>query len=124
LNERQQNVILELGYFIGILGRERVCALKQALIDIPSDLHGVIYVELDSMWQLRLAREMKEAGLEVDLNLVICCYLMRSTDPSGEVSEQHHLAYDVVAESPAAKGKPVLALAGRHTFQFFDVVQS
>lgn len=69
----RQNVILELGYFVGKLGRERVCALYRTGIEIPSDYHGVAYVPLDEQgaWRLALAREMKTAGLNVDLNLVL-----------------------------------------------------
>ena len=37
----RQNVILELGYFIGKLGRPRVCALYVTGVELPSDLHGV-----------------------------------------------------------------------------------
>ena len=68
----RQNVILELGYFIGVLGRRHVCALKAPGVEVPSDLDGVLYVELDAAggWKMRLAKEMKAAGLDVDLNLV------------------------------------------------------
>lgn len=38
----RQNVLLELGYFIGRLGRERVCALKSGELEIPSDFAGVV----------------------------------------------------------------------------------
>jgi hypothetical protein len=44
----RQNVILELGYFIGRLGRERVCALKRGEVEIPSDFGGVVYEPFDS----------------------------------------------------------------------------
>jgi predicted nucleotide-binding protein len=66
----RQNVILELGYFLGALGRTHVCALKEEGVEVPSDLSGVLYVPLDpaGAWKLRLAGEMKAAGLEVDLN--------------------------------------------------------
>jgi predicted nucleotide-binding protein len=40
----RQNVILELGFFLGKLGRMRVCALHQAGIEIPSDYSGVLFV--------------------------------------------------------------------------------
>jgi hypothetical protein len=33
----RQNVVLELGYFIGRLGRHKVCALKQGELEFPSD---------------------------------------------------------------------------------------
>lgn len=43
----RQNVILELGYFTGKLGRARVCALYTGEVEIPSDIHGVIYIRFD-----------------------------------------------------------------------------
>ncbi|MBM5456398.1 nucleotide-binding protein [Pseudomonas sp. P66] len=64
----RQNVIFELGYFAGKLGRGRVCLLRKGNVEIPSDLFGVVYTELDSHegWQKRLVMEMKEAGLDFD----------------------------------------------------------
>lgn len=64
----RQNVVFELGYFAGKLGRGRVCLLRKGVIEIPSDLHGVIYTELDANdgWKLVLARELKTAGLKFD----------------------------------------------------------
>jgi len=68
----RQNVILELGYFIGRLGRNYVCALRMPDVEIPSDYSGVQYVSLDGTgWRLELAREMKAAGLDVDMNLAV-----------------------------------------------------
>jgi predicted nucleotide-binding protein len=66
----RQNVILELGYFLGRLGRNRVCALYRPGVEIPSDYSGVLYVELDERggWRLELAKELKAAGLPVDMN--------------------------------------------------------
>ena len=63
----RQNAILELGYFIAKLGRDRVCALRKGDVATPSDIHGVIWVEMDEKgkWRKQLAREMKEAGLAV-----------------------------------------------------------
>lgn len=65
----RQNVIFELGYFAGHLGRGRVCALMTGDIEIPSDYRGVIYVPLDehSGWMLRVARNLKAAGVTVDV---------------------------------------------------------
>ena len=64
-------MILELGYFIGRLGRARVCALYVEGVEIPSDIHGVLYVSYDAAgdWRLRLASEIRAAGLLVDMNL-------------------------------------------------------
>jgi len=66
----RQNVILELGYFLGRLGRSRVCALYRPGVSVPSDYTGVLYVELDDRgaWKLELAKELKAAGLAVDMN--------------------------------------------------------
>ena len=66
----RQNVIFELGYFVGRLGRSRVCALHKGGVEILSDYNGVIYVSMDDPqgWKLLLAREIKAAGIDVDLN--------------------------------------------------------
>lgn len=69
----RQNVILELGYFIGSLGRDKVCALKQGDMELPSDILGVMWEEFDrhGAWKLKLAKELREAGYEVDMNKII-----------------------------------------------------
>jgi predicted nucleotide-binding protein len=69
----RQNVIFELGFFFGKLGRNRVAALYSDGVELPSDLHGILYIALDPHggWHLQLAKEMKQAGLPIDLNRVI-----------------------------------------------------
>ena len=69
----RQNVILELGYFMGQLGRNRVCVLYRGNVELPSDIHGIVYVSMNnpSEWQLRLAQEMKQAELPIDLNKLV-----------------------------------------------------
>jgi len=64
----RQNVIFEFGYFVGGLGRDKVCALYEDGVDLPSDLSGILYKPLTSGWELDIAKEMKSAGLPVDLN--------------------------------------------------------
>jgi len=74
LNPRaRQNVILELGYFLGRLGRDKVFALYENGVEIPSDYQGVIYEPLDNKnnWKLTLAKELKAAQYKVDLNKVM-----------------------------------------------------
>lgn len=68
----RQNVILELGYFIAKLGRQRVCALYKEEVELPSDINGLLYVPLDDVgaWRLLLAKEMKHAGFPLDLNKI------------------------------------------------------
>lgn len=69
----RQNVILELGYFVGKLGRDRVCAFKKGDIEVPSDFSGVLYTPFgsDESWKIRLARELKAAGFDVDMNTAL-----------------------------------------------------
>lgn len=73
LHRPRQNVVLELGYFLGKLGRSRVCAMYEEGVEIPSDYSGVLYVQLDSAgaWRLQLAKELKAAGFPVDMNKAI-----------------------------------------------------
>lgn len=65
----RQNVILELGYFTGKLGRSRVSALYIPRLDVPSDLHGVLFTEHDEKgaWRNKLAQELVSAGMEIKL---------------------------------------------------------
>lgn len=73
LPRARQNVIFELGFFIGHLGRERVCALTKGDVEIPSDYSGVEYIPLEEggRWKLQLVRELQAAGFDVDANLVV-----------------------------------------------------
>jgi predicted nucleotide-binding protein len=68
LSRARQNVIFELGYFVGSLGRGRACLLRKGEVEIPSDLYGVVYTDMDSAdgWKIALARELKDAGFEFD----------------------------------------------------------
>ncbi len=65
----RQNVVLELGYFLGKLKRRRVCVLYEEGVEMPSDYKGVAYVPRDpgGVWRLRLAKEIKAVGLPVDI---------------------------------------------------------
>lgn len=66
----RQNVILELGYFLAKLGRERVHALYQEGVELPSDYDSVLYTPLrdPEAWKLKLAIELKAVGFNIDLN--------------------------------------------------------
>lgn len=71
----RQNVIFELGYFIGKIGRERVVALYENTDDfeIPSDYSGVLFVPYDGAgkWQFELVKELKALNFNVDANKII-----------------------------------------------------
>lgn len=66
----RQNVVFELGFFIGALGRSRVAVLYEEGVELPSDMDGILYSVLDSRgaWKLSLGRELRAAGFAVDLN--------------------------------------------------------
>ncbi len=71
-NRALQNVILELGYFMGKLGRPRLVALYRHGTDLLSDIHGLAYVLFDDggHWKFKLAQELAAAGYDVDFNLL------------------------------------------------------
>jgi predicted nucleotide-binding protein len=68
----RQNVLLEWGYFMGRLGRDRALALKKGDIELPSDVLGVLWEPFDDYghWKIKLARELDEAGYEIDWRTV------------------------------------------------------
>jgi predicted nucleotide-binding protein len=68
----RQNVIFEMGLFIGKLGRENVICLyeKDINMDILSDYQGVLFIPYISngKWKLDLGKELREIGFNFDLN--------------------------------------------------------
>jgi Predicted nucleotide-binding protein containing TIR-like domain len=66
----RQNVLFELGYFSGKLGRGRVCLLRKGAVEVPSGLFGVIYTDMDEAgaWREKLVHELKAAKLDFDPN--------------------------------------------------------
>ncbi|MDE0423236.1 MAG: nucleotide-binding protein [Candidatus Poribacteria bacterium] len=69
----RQNVILELGYFLCGLGRDRVCILYEEGVELPSDIHGIIYVQMDDRgaWKMELAQEIASVGITIDMNKLL-----------------------------------------------------
>ncbi len=63
----RQNVLLELGYFMAKLTRDRVCVLKRGDVEIPTDFAGVVWVNFDDAgaWKRTLAKELSE-HFEID----------------------------------------------------------
>jgi predicted nucleotide-binding protein len=64
----RQNVIGEMFWFAGKLGRQRVCALKKGEIEMPSDFAGVGYTDMDERgaWKAELLKELNAAGYKID----------------------------------------------------------
>ncbi len=65
----RQNVIFELGFFVGRLGRKRTFALVEKGLTRPSDIDRVLYISMeDDSWKIKLVAELKAAGMDVDAN--------------------------------------------------------
>jgi predicted nucleotide-binding protein len=64
----RQNVVFELGFFIGKLGAACVAALVKGELEKPSDFDGVGYIQLDAggAWKSLLARELQYARVPFD----------------------------------------------------------
>lgn len=69
----RQNVVLELGYFAAKLGRDKTFVLTKGDIEMPSDVLGLVYESMDRSegWKMKLARELKAAGFQIDMNRAI-----------------------------------------------------
>jgi len=69
----RQNVIFEMGYFMGKLGRDHVMCLLQDGVEKPGDIDGVVYTPLDpsGLWKFSLVKELKAAGYNVDANKIL-----------------------------------------------------
>lgn len=69
----RQNVILELGYFLRGLGRDRVRILYEENVELPSDIYGISYVQMDKRgaWKMELAQEIASADITVDMNKLL-----------------------------------------------------
>jgi predicted nucleotide-binding protein len=64
----RQNVVFEMGLFIGMLGRRKVCAVYEPGIEWPSDIQGIQSVKYvkDGTWKHDVAREIDATGIKVD----------------------------------------------------------
>ncbi|MQP40942.1 nucleotide-binding protein [Brucella pseudogrignonensis] len=67
----RQNVILELGFFLGALGPDRVAAIVKGDLERPSDFDGVVYTPFTGSWKADLAKELQAAGYDLDWNKVM-----------------------------------------------------
>lgn len=66
----RQNVVLEIGMFLSSLGRERVAILHKGNLELPSDIHGLIYIPFSKSVQEaknRLAAGLQKAGFFIDI---------------------------------------------------------
>ena len=75
-NERKKekrarpNVIFEFGYFVGKLGRSKVCCLHKGDVIVPSDLDGLIYKKINDSIESQaysIIKELKAAGYQINV---------------------------------------------------------
>jgi predicted nucleotide-binding protein len=54
----RQNVVFEHGFLIGKIKRQNVCALVKGDVELPNDISGVVYVEMDNAdsWKYTIAK--------------------------------------------------------------------
>lgn len=55
----RQNVILEAGFFMGRLGRERTILLREETVENPSDMNGIVYITFSEQWKDDLRKEIQ-----------------------------------------------------------------
>lgn len=69
----RQNVVFEMGYFIGKLGRSHVFLLLEEGVEKPGDLDGIVYTPFDGNdgWKIKLVKELKACGYKVSLDNLI-----------------------------------------------------
>jgi predicted nucleotide-binding protein/CheY-like chemotaxis protein len=66
----RQNVVFELGFFYGKIGRNRVLCLTQPDVERPSDIDGIVYEDLsrsDHEIERRIMKELQAVGVQFAL---------------------------------------------------------
>ena len=71
-NRARQNVVLEHGYLMAKIGRNNTFALVKDKVETPGDISGMVYTKMDDnkAWSYALAKELKESGYKIDMNLL------------------------------------------------------
>lgn len=65
------NVIFEFGYFVGKLGRSKVCCLHKGDVTLPSDVHGMIYKKFrESVEEVAFSiiKDLRASGYDIKMN--------------------------------------------------------
>lgn len=65
--------LLDVGMLLGSVGPDRICFVLNGQPALAPQLDGIARHPMDGagLWHLLLARTMRQAGLEVDLNRAI-----------------------------------------------------
>lgn len=64
----RQNVIFEIGYVFGRLGRGRSAVVYGQGVQLPSDINGIAYIPFEGDWKLRLVKELRAAKLNLQFD--------------------------------------------------------
>jgi len=65
--------MLAVGYLLGAFGLKRIGIVTSGKAALPPQLEGAVRHAVDEggLWRLLLARQMRQAGLDVDLNKAV-----------------------------------------------------
>lgn len=68
-----ESSMFKLGYCAGKLGLKRMCMMHGPSHASLGETHGISHLVVDGNggWQLHLARQMKRAGMDIDLNRLV-----------------------------------------------------
>lgn len=66
----RQNVLIEAGYFMGLLGRRRVSVICERGVEMASDFAGILYTD-SANWEIETAKKMRVADLNVSLDKLL-----------------------------------------------------
>ena len=68
----RQNVIMELGFLMGRLGRDRVVCLHKPEVELPSDILGIVFIPFNDSdsWKMQLVKDLRHAGIEFNSDKV------------------------------------------------------
>jgi predicted nucleotide-binding protein len=65
----RQNVVLEMGMVLGALRRPNVAILQKGVMEVPSDVHGIIYIPFNNHVKEavpKLVERLNQAGFNLD----------------------------------------------------------
>ncbi|MCZ4345497.1 nucleotide-binding protein [Devosia neptuniae] len=67
----RQNVVLELGYFLGALGPKKTFMIVKGRPEMPSDMQGIVHIPHAGDWKKDLARELSGADIMIDAHAAL-----------------------------------------------------
>jgi predicted nucleotide-binding protein len=67
----RQNVVLELGFFWGKLGRDHVFIIMDDDLEKPGDIDGIIYNKFSGDWKIRLCKFLKQLNVPFDMTRIL-----------------------------------------------------